>query len=122
MRWTRNFLRDEEGSILGWVGGGIVVIVGMGAIGVDVGNLYLQETRMRVAADAAVLAAARELNNGLPAVRAAAIDYAEKNLDPVHFGTVLANSDQHEPRRQPLSASVVDPEWEGLIAPSRFGR
>ena len=96
MKRIVDFRGDEQGSVALWLAGAMGAAIGMGALAVDLGNFYLQETRLQIAADVAALAAARELGNGEQAVRDAAVDYAEKNLPPAAFGT-------HSPKK-PASA------------------
>ncbi|MGL4649531.1 MAG: pilus assembly protein TadG-related protein [Caldilineaceae bacterium] len=70
--------RAEHGQSLIQLGFVLVMLIGMGALAIDVGNGYLADRRMQNAADAAVLAGARELCMGQPA--STAIDKAYEYL------------------------------------------
>lgn len=93
MQRFQDFRSDEQGAISVWLAGGMTAIIGVGALAVDVGNLYMQETRLQIAGDTAALAAASVVGEGEQAMRDAAIYYVEQNLPSAHFGTVLAAQD-----------------------------
>ncbi len=69
-------LRDSDGSVLVLAAMSLVVVMGAGAITVDLGRAWVQKTQLQSAADAAALAGARDLDAG----PAAAIATAEALL------------------------------------------
>ena len=91
-RSVRDFSSDQSGSFVVWFAFGLIAIVGMGALAVDMSRLYVLETQLQGAADAAALAAIDELPDQ-DAARSTAIEYATKNLDLGTHGAVLSNSD-----------------------------
>ena len=93
--WITTFSRDERGAVAIWIAGGFSALLGLGAIAVDIGHLYLEEQRLQVTADTAVLAAAKALHAGEDA-GAAAMDYVEKNAPSSIYGNVLSAPDVEE--------------------------
>jgi Flp pilus assembly protein TadG len=91
-RFIAMFRRDERGTVLAVVAAFMLVAIGTASIGVDVAYLYVLRNQLQIAADAAALAAAHELPNAA-AARAAAIDYATKNMPANVNGNVLTNAD-----------------------------
>ncbi len=89
---AQRFAADRRGSMAVWFALGMVAICGMGAVAVDLSRLYVFETQLQGAADAAALAAIDELPDE-NAARSAAIEYAGKNLDSAVHGTALSDSD-----------------------------
>lgn len=67
------------------------VLIGFGALAVDLGHSRTVQVRLQSAADAAALAASQKLPN-LAAARAAALDLASKNV-PTNYGTVTRTTD-----------------------------
>ena len=94
-RDVKRLLRDEGGYATIWLVAGITTILGMAAIAVDTGYLYAEENRLQATADSAVLAASYELMNGGTddAVKAAATEFARKNMPQAQYGDVLQNAD-----------------------------
>jgi len=88
----RRFAADQRGSLIIWLAFGLMMIIGLASIAVDMSFLYVTQTRLQGAADAAALAAASALPDE-DAARALAVEYAEKNMPAEEFGTVLATSD-----------------------------
>ena len=72
--------QDERGATLAVVAASIVVLLGMGALAVDVGMLYTVRTKLQATADASALAAAQELPDAAD-VTSMAIQYATANYD-----------------------------------------
>ena len=62
------------------VAASIVVLLGMGALAVDVGMLYTVRTKLQATADASALTAAQELPDAAD-VTSMAIQYATANYD-----------------------------------------
>ncbi len=69
-----------------------MMLIGMGAIAVDLGYLYSLRGKLQNSADAAVLAAVGDLPDE-DAARATAVGLATKNMPAANHGTVLANAD-----------------------------
>ena len=92
---TRHLLSDESGTATIWLAAGISMILGMAAIAIDTGYLYAEENRLQATADSAVLAASYQFINGgtEDEVRAAATDFARKNMPQAEFGDVLQTAD-----------------------------
>ncbi len=80
----------------------MTAILGMGALAVDTGHFYVEQNRLQATADSTVLAASHVLRNGgdEQAASNAALEYAQMNLPPKAFGTVLSAQD------------VVQGEWD----------
>jgi hypothetical protein len=80
-RYTRRlrekFFADERGAIAIMIGIAVPVIFGFAMVAIDVGYLYRERNWLQISADAAVLAAAYDLN-GTPVTTA--IAYADKNM------------------------------------------
>jgi Flp pilus assembly protein TadG len=74
-------LTEEDGSVAIIVGVLLVVLVGIGALVIDVGNLYWERRQLQNAADAAALAAAADLTAGEDATTALATarTFADEN-------------------------------------------
>lgn len=70
--------KRQKGAYLVLVGALMVPLIGMGALAIDLGRLYVMRSEMQNAADAAAIAAAMELNKG-PNARARA-ENAARNL------------------------------------------
>ena len=93
--WITRFSRDECGSIAVWMAGGLSVIMGIGAISVDIGRIYLEEQRLQATADTAALAAVRAFRANEDTA-AAAMAYVEKNMPSSIYGSVLSAADVQE--------------------------
>jgi Flp pilus assembly protein TadG len=63
MRWINE---DQDGAVAVVVAISLVVLVGIGALVLDVGNLYWERRQLQNAADAGALAAAQDLVTGEP--------------------------------------------------------
>jgi len=86
------FQRDDRGSVMPLVALCMTVILGFAALAIDLGQERALHTALEATADSAALAAASQLPNEKKA-RAAALEYAEKNMPPEQNGTVLADAD-----------------------------
>jgi Flp pilus assembly protein TadG len=71
--------RDRRGKIIVMTALLMVVLLGMVAFSVDVGYMAVTRTEMQICADAAALAGAAELVNGVDDARAEALEYLAKN-------------------------------------------
>ena len=88
----KGLLRDQRGAVAIIVGISLVLILGIAALAVDGGYLYVLKNRLQVSADSAALAGA----SVLPVegdVRSVAVEYAGKNLPAADHGMVLADAD-----------------------------
>jgi Flp pilus assembly protein TadG len=83
---------DERGNIAAIVGVLMTVFVGSGAVMVDLGRAHALRADLEATADAAALAAAARLPDTKRA-RAAAVDYARKNMPVAEYGDVLRLED-----------------------------
>jgi hypothetical protein len=73
-------LTGEDGAVLVTVGIMVVVLFGMGAMAIDVGNLYWERRQLQNGADAAALAAAQDYATGSGgSAEQTARDFAEPN-------------------------------------------
>ena len=73
-----NLRRGEKGQVLVTIALIMPVLLGIVALGVDVGYAYVQRRQMQNAADAGALAGVWELCSGIDPV-GAATDYAQRN-------------------------------------------
>jgi hypothetical protein len=72
-------LRDERGQAFVLVVASLVVLLGMAALGIDVGSWYKAQRHDQAVADAAALAGSQALPADPSQARALALDYANKN-------------------------------------------
>jgi hypothetical protein len=86
------FRRDQRGGVMPLVALCMTVILGFAALAIDLGQERALHTALEATADSAALAAASQLPNEKKA-RAAALEYAEKNMPAEQNGTVLADAD-----------------------------
>ncbi len=90
-RSSRRWLR--RGGVVVQVAVMSTVIMGFGALAVDVGVLYASKSELQAAADSAALAAAAQLSGDIPGspidrARDSAVEYAEKHIvfgDPIQL-------------------------------------
>ena len=87
----KEFNRDKSGSVVAYAAFSAAVMISMAALGVDGSNLYLTKARLQSAADAAALAAAKQLPDQTSA-RTQALTISAKNV-PQSYGTVTSSSD-----------------------------
>jgi Flp pilus assembly protein TadG len=78
-RESRNSSQSRRGKIVVLSAFLMVLIMGMVAFGVDVGYMALTKTELQTSTDAAALAAAGELVNGMPAAEDAAYAFLASN-------------------------------------------
>lgn len=83
---------DDRGTVGIWMALASTVIVGAGALAVDLGSLYATHGQLQHTADSAALAAVNALPD-VDAATAAAQAYAEKNMPAAANGSVMAASD-----------------------------
>ncbi len=75
----RKFIKNEDGNVGALLAFGMVAIIGMAALSLDVGAMYLHKNRLVNATDAAVLAGAHELVLNPANATAVAEQYAQVN-------------------------------------------
>jgi Flp pilus assembly protein TadG len=83
MRWVN----DEDGAMAVTIAVSLIVLIGVGAFVLDVGNLSWERRQLQVGADAAALAAAQDLASGEPmsvAEATARVYAAENNTRGAH--------------------------------------
>jgi hypothetical protein len=85
------FLRDERGTFAVLGAMMISMLLGAGALGIDVSYGWWVKSKLQAAADAAALAAAQNLPD-TAAASSAAVSIAPQNVN-ANFGTVVAASD-----------------------------
>ena len=90
---AKGLLRDRRGAVAAWVALMLVMLLGMGALAVDMSFLWVMRNRLQSTADAAALAGASQLGVDEATVKAQAVAYAQKNLPPGSHGTALADAD-----------------------------
>lgn len=88
----KSFGSDQRGAVMIWLSVSMIALIGLATLAIDMSYLYVTQTRLQGAADAAALAAASELPDEA-AARTVAIDYAVKNMPVAEFGNVLAPAD-----------------------------
>lgn len=94
-RRTRLSMREERGSVITLVVFAMTAMIGLAALGTDVGRLYLERQRLVTVADAAALSAAQRLPYQPDVARADARTYLLKNGFDPNQATVAVSSDQH---------------------------
>ena len=72
MRRRPTFGRDERGAVAVIAAASGAVLLGFGALAVDMGSIYLQSRKLQGMADLAAIAAARDLANAQAAAQATA--------------------------------------------------
>src|SRR5262245_41491286 len=88
VRFDQNICQDEKGSIMAWTALGLVGLVGMAALSIDMGYMYVLKGQLQTTADAAASAAARELPNSTSA-RNAALAIVTANMPTAAHGNVV---------------------------------
>lgn len=83
---------DDRGSFAPIAAIVMAVLLGFGALTIDMGFGYFSRNKLQMTADATALAAVSQLPDQVAMV-VEALDYAEKNMPAAEFGTVLANGD-----------------------------
>jgi hypothetical protein len=84
--------RDERGQAIVLMTLSLVVIMGMAALVLDVGNWYHTKRRLQGTADAAALAGAQLLPNDSSGAQSQALTYADKNGGDVAAGNITVSS------------------------------
>ena len=84
------FLSDQRGAVLPIMAVGMFVVIGAAVLAIDWSHVYMLQGKLQSAADAAALAAVRELPT-MGQVRKTAQEYAAKNLVAKVHGNTLPN-------------------------------
>lgn len=106
--------RDERGAVAVMVAAIATVLFAVGAVAVDMGNVYHKRADLQTNVDLAVLAAAAKLPDQA-AARAAAADYLAKNEV---YGQVTTDLTDSDPDNGDLQFNVDGNPWKvRLIAP-----
>lgn len=103
------FRSDQRGSVLPMVALSLIVILGIAAIVIDLGQQHALHVQLQATADAAALAAASELPNRKKALIRAE-EYVELNMPAARNGQVLREEDVvfgtwHQGTRQFIAGS-----------------
>jgi len=88
----KGLLRDRRGAVAVWAALMLVMLVGVAALVIDMGYLWVLRDRLQSTADAAALAGASQLGIDEASVKAEAVAYARKNLLPGAHGKVLCTA------------------------------
>jgi Flp pilus assembly protein TadG len=91
-RFVGALSRDERGAIALFFAGAMFAILGFTSFAIDSSYLYIMQNQLQIAADAAALAAARDLPDGA-AARARARDISARNMPVAVNGNVLTDAD-----------------------------
>jgi len=94
-RWMsvlRRLRGSERGAVLPLVAVSLPVLLGAGALGVDVAHIAVVRGQLQAAADAAARASVSQIANP-DAAEDVALDYARANLDPEQHGQILTPDD-----------------------------
>ncbi len=89
---VRRFADDQGGALIVFAAAAIFMIMGIGALAVDMGYTYSVRTRLQTTADAAALAAIAQISDQ-GAATSTALAFAESNMPAAHFGAVIQASD-----------------------------
>jgi hypothetical protein len=108
MRSVNDEPRDDRGAVMLWVGLMLVVLVGVGALTVDLGALHVERQRLRTGAEAAALAVARDCVGGDcgPATQTATAWAPRNDPDGAMAVTEVCGVG---PRLAPCPADVIPP-------------
>ncbi len=119
------FMRDRRGGVLAWVVFTLAAIIACAAAAVDMGMLYVLRNQHQATADAAALAGVSQLPGDevgefvspetadVALVTAEALAYAEKNMAPARFGTVLCTAGVAVGDCLDAESDVVMGHWQG---------
>lgn len=130
----KDFWLDQHAGTFSLVAVGLLVMLGAAVLVIDMGNSYSLEARLQSAADAAALAAAREIPD-TTAAKAMAQEYALKNMG-TKYGSIVGENDVRTGNwdsstrnfgadTNPVNAVEVVArmsELNGNAAPTFFGR
>jgi hypothetical protein len=101
--------RDERGQAIVLMTISLVVILGMAALVIDVGNWYHTKRRLQGTADAAALAGAQKLPNDPSGAQAMALDYANQNGGDVAGANIVVSSTNQPNDTISVRARKTDP-------------
>jgi Flp pilus assembly protein TadG len=101
-------LRDERGQAFVLVVASLVVLLGMAALGIDVGSWYKAQRHDQAVADAAALAGSQALPDDPSQAQALALDYANKNGMTLNASDITFAS--HVSANDTIKVTVSKPE------------
>jgi Putative Flp pilus-assembly TadE/G-like len=101
--------KDERGQAIVLMTISLVVILGMAALVIDVGNWYHTKRRLQGTADAAALAGAQKLPNDPSGAQAMALDYANRNGGDVAGANIVVSSTELPNDTISVRARKTDP-------------
>ena len=119
------FMRDRRGGVLAWLAFTLAAIIACAVAAVDMGMLYVLRNQHQATADAAALAGVSQLPGdevgefvgnqtvSVAVVTAEALAYAEKNMAPATFGTVLCTAGVAVGDCLDAESDVVLGHWQG---------
>ncbi len=113
---AKGLLRDRRGAVAAWVALMLVMLLGVAALTIDMGFLWVLRDRLQATADAAALAGAAQLPVEVDA-KSGAVNYANKNLPPGAHGKILCTAGVPLADCPDGGSDVVLGHWEG--APAR---
>jgi uncharacterized membrane protein len=90
MRSLRTLIGDERGAVAIYVGVMSFLLVGVGALAIDLGRLYTLETELQKLADSRAIAAAAELDGESDAIDRATA--AAQRLGSGQAGALIENT------------------------------
>src|SRR5262245_1476902 len=85
-------LKSERGQAFVLAAVAMVMLMGMAALVLDVGNWFRDKRRLQGTVDAAALAGAQQLPNDASGAQAQALNYADKNGGDVAGGDIVITS------------------------------
>lgn len=100
----------QRGAVAIIVGFALIVLIGMLALVLDLGHLYIAKTELQNAADAAALSGAKELDGtkaGIDRALSRAIETADKNKYDLHANTVTIDASNIWVGSSPDSMSAI---------------
>jgi Flp pilus assembly protein TadG len=101
-------LRDERGQAFVLVVASLVVLLGMAALGIDVGSWYKAQRHDQAVADAAALAGSQALPDDPSQAQSLALDYANKNGMALNASDITFAS--HVSANDTIKVTVSKPE------------
>jgi putative Flp pilus-assembly TadE/G-like protein len=101
-------LRDERGQAFVLVVASLVVLLGMAALGIDVGSWYKAQRHDQAVADAAALAGSQALPDDPAQAQSLALDYANRNGVTLNAGDITFAS--HVSANDTIRVSFSKPE------------
>lgn len=114
MSWLTNMWRDERGNALVLTALCMPVLMGVAALVIDIGTLFINDALLQNAADAAALAGAAYLPDAPSSAVSAALQYSQNNQVTITSGAVTISS-----RYDTNDTITVEPQ---RVVPFHFAR